>query len=235
MRYFHVAPPPVAAAAPDLLSRVRPLIQSLQQSFRRHYAPSQFLTLDESMVAFKGRSALKQYIPTKPHKWGYKIWCLASDDYLLHFEVYEGKAEHPSAHGATYDTVLRMISGYEGQQHILFSDSHFTSPSVALALQQRGIRLCGSVTRRRKGMSAIPQGEVDALSRGEWLQRQKGDMTVAVWKDQRTMWLLYSHCSPGEASSLERWSDAGARVSLGCPRAIRDYFYHSRSVTGSTI
>ena len=55
-------------------------------------------------------------------------------------------------------------------------------------------------------------------------------MTVAVWKDQRTMWLLYSHCSPGEASSLERWSDAGARVSLGCPRAIRDYFYHSRSV-----
>ena len=55
-------------------------------------------------------------------------------------------------------------------------------------------------------------------------------MTVAVWKDQRTMWVLYNHCSPLDASSLERWSDDGERVSVGCPRAIRDYFYGARSV-----
>lgn len=47
---------------------------------------------------------------------------------------------------------------------------------------------------------------------------------------QRTMWVLYNHCSPRETASLERWSDTGQRISIGCPRAIRDYFYGARSV-----
>jgi hypothetical protein len=51
-----------------------------------------------------------------------------------------------------------------------------------------------------------------------------------VWRDQKPLWVLYNHCSPGEAASLDRWSDSGHRVSVGCPRAIRDYFYGARSV-----
>jgi hypothetical protein len=34
-------------------------------------------------VFYPAASCIKQYIPSKPHKWGYKIWCLSSDDYLL--------------------------------------------------------------------------------------------------------------------------------------------------------
>ena len=162
-------------------------------------------------------------------RWGYKIYCLSSEDYLLRFEVYEGREER-SADGATYDTVMRMLAGYEGQQHILFADNWFTSPALLLALQQRGILLCGSVRRNRRGMPAIPLEEVRSLGRGEWLQRQKGDATVAVWRDQQPLWVLYNHCSPTEVASLERWNDRGQKVSIGCPRAVRDYFYHARSV-----
>jgi hypothetical protein len=230
LRYFHVAPPPPAAAAADPLSRVRALIHSLQHSFPRHYAPSRCLTLDEAMVAFKGRSPIKQYIPSKPHKWGYKIYCLASDDYLLHFEVYQGKEQHPSPLGSTYDTVLRMTSEYQQQQHILFTDSWFTSPAVLDELKRRGIHCCGSVRRNRKGMPAIADESVAALGQGQWIHRQKGDTSVAVWRDQKAMWLLYNHCSPDEAASLQRWNETGNKVSIGCPRAIRDYFYGARSV-----
>jgi hypothetical protein len=79
-------------------------------------------------------------------------------------------------------------------------------------------------------MPAIAEADIRALGRGEWIQRQKGDASVAVWRDQRAMWLLYNHCSPTETASLERWNDAGRKVSVGCPRAIRDYFYGARSV-----
>jgi len=230
LRYFHVAPPPPAAAPADPLSRVRPLIQSLQHSFPHHYAPSRCLTLDEAMVAFKGRSPIKQYIPSKPHKWGYKIYCLASDDYLLHFEVYQGKEEHPSPLGSTYDTVMRMTAEYQHQQHFLFTDNWFTSPAVLDELKRRGIRCCGSVKRNRRGMPDVTDEQVKALRRGEWLQRQHGDSTVAVWRDRKAMWLLYNHCSPDENASLQRWDDSGHKVSIGCPRAIRDYFYGARSV-----
>jgi hypothetical protein len=35
------------------------------------------------MVGFKGRSGIKQYIKNKPTKWGYKVWCIANEGYLL--------------------------------------------------------------------------------------------------------------------------------------------------------
>jgi Transposase IS4/DDE_Tnp_1-like zinc-ribbon len=229
LRFFRVTALDEGAADRDPLLHVSSLAAKLNASFAAHASSSHRLTLDEAMVAYKGRSPIKQYIPSKPHKWGYKIYCLSSDDYLLRFEIYAGKEER-SADGATYDTVMRMLAGYEGQQHVLFTDNWFTSPALLRALQQKGIRLCGSVRRNRKGMPAIPAEEVLALNRGEWLQRQKGDATVAVWRDQRCMWLLYNHCSPGEAASLDRWNDFGHKVSIGCPRAIRDYFYGARSV-----
>jgi hypothetical protein len=229
LRFFRVVAPDEDAAERDPLPHVRALAAKLNASFAAHSSPSQRLTLDEAMAAFKGRATIKQYIPSKPHKWGYKIYCLCSEDYLLRFEVYEGKEER-SAEGATYDTVMRMLQGYEDKAHILFTDNWFTSPALLLALQQRGIRLCGSVRRNRKAMPAIPEADVRALGRGEWIQRQKGDATVAVWRDQKTMWVLYNHCSPGETASLDRWNEAGRKVSIGCPRAIRDYFYGARSV-----
>jgi hypothetical protein len=230
LRFFRVVPAPVDAAPRDPIPHVRALAEKLNQSFAAHFTPTEHLTLDEAMAAYKGRSTIKQYIPSKPHKWGYKIYCLASEDYLLHFELYEGKEDDPSERGATYDTVIRMVQRYHNQQLILFTDNWFTSPTLAVALAERGIRCCGSVNRRRKGMPVVPQEDVNALNRGEWLQQQKGDMAVAVWKDQRVMWVLYNHCSPHEAASLERWSDAGNKISIGCPRAIHDYFYHARSV-----
>jgi hypothetical protein len=229
LRFFRVVAPDEAAAARDPLPHVRSLAATLNASFVAHSSPSQRLTLDEAMAAFKGRSPIKQYIPSKPHKWGYKIYCLSSDDYLLRFEVYAGKEER-SPDGATYDTVMRMLQGYEEKAHILFTDNWFTSPALLLALQQKGIRLCGSVRRNRKGMPGIPDDEVSALGRGQWTQRQKGDATVAVWRDQKVVWVLYNHCSPTETASLERWSEAGNKISIGCPRAIRDYFYGARSV-----
>jgi len=130
--------------------------------------------------------------PKKPHKWGYKIYCLSSDNYLLRFEVYEGKEER-SVDGATYDTVMRMLQGYEDKAHVLFTDNWFTSPALLLALQHKGIRCCGSVRRNRKGMPALPAEETSALRQGQWIQRQKGDTSLAVWKDQKVVWVLYNH------------------------------------------
>jgi len=230
LRYFRVAPADDGDVERDPLPHIRPLVERLNAVFAANYIPSRSLVLDETMVAFKGRSRIKQYMPMKPHKWGYKIYCLASDNYILRFEIYEGRVEEKSATGATYDTVLRMIEPYQGKEHILFADSWFSSPTLLDALKQRGIRYCGSVRSNRRGLPKISDNDIKALKRGEWLQRQKGDTALAVWKDEKVVRVLYNHCSPNEVASLDRWNDSGGRVSIGCPRAIRDYFFQSRSV-----
>ena len=46
------------------------------------------------MVPFKGRSSLKQYMPQKPVKCGFKVWCRADayNGYISQMQVYAGKA-----------------------------------------------------------------------------------------------------------------------------------------------
>ena len=76
----------------DKLYKVRPMLDILSAAFRAAHEPSQQLSVDEAMVRFKGRSSLKQYMPLKPIKRGFKIWCLcdANSGYLQEFQIYTG-------------------------------------------------------------------------------------------------------------------------------------------------
>ena len=57
------------------------------------YNPGPNITLDERLVAFRGRSPFRQYIPSKPAKYGIKIWaaCDAKTSYTSNVQVYTGK------------------------------------------------------------------------------------------------------------------------------------------------
>ena len=57
----------------DCLYKLCPLIESLNNHVKL-YNISKQVSIDESMILFKGRSSLKQYNPMKPIKRGYKLW-----------------------------------------------------------------------------------------------------------------------------------------------------------------
>jgi len=41
-------------------------------SFQWHWTPGNELVIDEDVCSLKGSSMLKQYLPAKPHKWGFE-------------------------------------------------------------------------------------------------------------------------------------------------------------------
>jgi hypothetical protein len=182
------------------------------------------------MVGFKGRHEAKQYIKSKPTRWGYKVWCLANDGYLLAFQVYEGREEVRSPEGQAHRVVIALTRPYHGVPHIVYLDNYFTSPAVLDALQRRGMRGCGTVQRRRREMPEIAAAAIDALQRGQYVSRQRGDLSLVVWRDRRPVWVLSNHCSPKETASLERSGAAGAMVAVPCPQAVRDYNFHRGEV-----
>lgn len=96
----------------DRLAKLRPLINKLNRSFQEEYLPSSYQAIDESMIAFKGRSSMKQYLPMKPIKRGYKVWCRADSKtgYLLQFEVYEGKNTSRPANQSLGEHVMHNLS-----------------------------------------------------------------------------------------------------------------------------
>ncbi|XP_023311304.1 piggyBac transposable element-derived protein 3-like [Anoplophora glabripennis] len=78
----------------DKLYKVRPLLSKLQETFMSSMKPSEFQSVDESMIRFKGRSSFRQYMPMKPIKRGYKVWVRAdSTGYKCEFQIYTGKAD----------------------------------------------------------------------------------------------------------------------------------------------
>ena len=62
----------------DPLLKVKPLLDDLQLSCSSYYVQGQKLSIDERMVAWKGRFCMKQFMEDKPVRWGFKFWVLAS-------------------------------------------------------------------------------------------------------------------------------------------------------------
>ncbi|GFS11668.1 PiggyBac transposable element-derived protein 3 [Elysia marginata] len=57
----------------DKIWKVRSWVEGFRESFTK-IAPLQNQSVDEVMVAFKGRSGLKQYLRNTPRKWGFKLY-----------------------------------------------------------------------------------------------------------------------------------------------------------------
>ena len=72
----------------DKAFKMRPVIDQLNSKFSEVLSNNSEQSSDEHMVKFKGRSGMKQYIKSKPIKWGFKFWfhCSKKSDYLLRRE-----------------------------------------------------------------------------------------------------------------------------------------------------
>ena len=80
--------------AQSKLAKVLPLLELLQTNCQQIDVFHKNLSIDESMVPYRGLHSAKQYIKGKPVKFGYKLWMLCSSDgYPYNFEIYCGKNE----------------------------------------------------------------------------------------------------------------------------------------------
>lgn len=64
----------------------------LPETYAKSYKPTEKQSIDESMIKFKVRSSLKQFIPLKPIKRDYKVWVTADvRGFVSKFVIYTGK------------------------------------------------------------------------------------------------------------------------------------------------
>ena len=58
----------------DRLHKVRPFLDLIRNRFQRVYKPGKNLSVDESLILFKGRIHFRQYIKTKRARFGIKLY-----------------------------------------------------------------------------------------------------------------------------------------------------------------
>lgn len=231
LRFLHIndneAMPQKGDPKFDKLYKVRPMISYLSNSFLSAYSPDRNLSVDESMVAFKGRTHLKQYMPLKPIKRGIKIWALAcsSTGYLLRFSVYEGKKESDEDGPLGERTVLELTKPFQGKYYCVYFDNFFTSFSLLSKLLDRKLFGCGTMRSNRKnfpGAFLVPDKD---LKQGESDTVGTSVITVDKWKDRGKKCVLVANTlrTVTDKSTVQRMTKEGVKVTVDCPRSIDDY------------
>ena len=114
------------------LLKVKPLLADLQLSCSSYYVSGQKLSIDERMVASKGRFCMKQFIEDKPVRWSFKFWVLTCPEigYTYKFEVCTAKRLTETKNGLGYDVVMNLMNGMFRQGYHLFVDNFYSSPQL---------------------------------------------------------------------------------------------------------
>ena len=109
-------------------------------------------------MKFKGRSSLKQYLPMKPTKRGFKVWVRADshNGFICNFDVYTGKEE--SAETNLGSKVVKKLSrSLVGGRYHLYFDNLFSSVSLLEDLLEDELYACATFRKDRKN---LPQAVV---------------------------------------------------------------------------
>jgi hypothetical protein len=182
------------------------------------------LAVDEVIVLFKGKVAIKQYIPKKHKRFGIKIYKLCDmTGYTYDMEVYLGKDRQRATTDmtATHATVKQMTRKIQGCGHKLYMDNYFSSPDLYRDLTKQKINCCGTVRPNRKGMPDDFRSKTLKLKRGDVRVRTSGDMTALVWKDKRDVYILTNiHDPPAEGNFCDESGNALK------PAIVADYNRH---------
>lgn len=132
----------------DKLYKIRPLLNILLANFKNAYQPYQNISIDESMISYKGRLSFIQYLPKKPHKWGLKAWVLADsrNGYTWGWQLYTGKSEGTAEHGLAHRVVMDLVndSRLEKKGYTVYVDNFYSSPALFKSLVEHGFGACGT-------------------------------------------------------------------------------------------
>lgn len=186
----------------DPLYKIRPIIDMTKDTYLHVFQPGQSLSVDETMVKFKGRLSFKQYLPSKPStKWGIKIWSLCDSEtgYLLRFSVYTGReVQQVCKDGLAERIVKNLLGGLENRGHVVYMDNFYSSVNLFLELKNRGFGACGTVRANRKNLPL----EI------KYLKKKKGDLPD-IWIEEEYKMLACSWQDTGRVNMLSTVGDAG--------------------------
>lgn len=158
----------------DKLDRIGKVFDMFVSRCQQCYSVSEFVTIAEILLAFRGNCSFRQYIiPSKPNKYGIKIFSLvdAKIFYTLNLEVYVG--EQPDGpfqvSNSAQDVVKRLCAPTRGTGRNITADNWFTSYNLVTDQPKKyNITYVGTV---RKNKRELPPNFVSVRNRERYSGR----------------------------------------------------------------
>lgn len=120
----------------DRAYKVRPLMDSINNSFKEFIPQSDEYSIDESMIKYFGRHPAKQFIRSKPIRFGFKMWTLCSSTGACHrFDLYLGASSYPKSPDGLGASVVLELSKDICQGCSIYFDNYFTGITLLQATE----------------------------------------------------------------------------------------------------
>ncbi|CAC5420393.1 unnamed protein product [Mytilus coruscus] len=202
-QYFHAndktTNPPRGIPGHDCLHHVRTILEIVNKNCIDNYKPHQNTSVDEAMIAFRGRLGFRQYLLAKPTKYGIKVWMRADSEngYCNEFDIYTGKTGDTQNHelGLTSRVVVNLTRRLENKNHIVNIDNYFTSFDLFKILKGKKIYTRGTARSNRKNFPKALHAKC-VKNPGEKKVVQRGRITAYAWKDKKVIFFLSSADDP---------------------------------------
>lgn len=172
------------------LFKIQPILDYLKEKFMSIYVPNQKISIDESLIGWKGRLAWKQYIPSKRKRFGMKIFVLCESEtgYVYNFFIYTGSSTqygnsiYPDE-PVSSRVVLELSHSLLNKGYCLYLDNYYTSPDLTDKLIRRRTDCVGTMRVNRKGIPTEIKSK--KLQKGNHIAMYRRKQMIMKWKDKR--------------------------------------------------
>ncbi|KAK0137988.1 PiggyBac transposable element-derived protein 4 [Merluccius polli] len=216
----------------DKLWKMRWFLNYITARFQALYEVDGNVSVDESMIKFKGHLAFRQYLPMKPTKWGVKVWVMSesSTGYVTNFQIYAGR-EGSTEKGLAHHVVMDLARPYYGSHLSVYMDNFYTGVSLFEEMKSHGLYACGTVRANRAG---LPKNErltkKASMGKHKFRVAQKGELTFCIWQDTKTVMVLSNHHNPTQTGTVNRRRDGANHVQVVVPTSLADYQKYMKGV-----
>ena len=175
--------------------------------FSVHLTPAREISVNEAMIAFRGR--LVFYIRGKLQPWGIKAYILSESKtgYMYNMLIYYGRETQlltSPALNHTTNIVLTLMNPLQNMGYDLYTDRFYTSPQLATELLSIGTTLTGTVMVNKRDLPAAVKYTRPKPKNGDVTTYRKGSMVVMQWTDKRTLVTLSTKHSNSMVSMQSR-------------------------------
>ena len=194
------------------------------------------------MIPYKGTRAgnLRQYIASKPDKWGFKFFVCASSDGIVHdLFPYQGRAtfdnnyiqlnekeEQMNLSSKIVISLAKTMTRHE--RSIIYADNFFTSFNLVKHLKvDYGCLYTGTARETRMGNPGLSDNAAlnkKSVDRGTSCFKSRDGIIAIKWKDTKVVCLISSATGFEPETTISRYDkNSKSYKDVSCPNIIKEY------------
>ena len=218
------------------INKVKALLDLLVPNFQESYTPSRDISVDETMVGFRGWFGAKQYMPNKPTKYGVKAFTMADSThgYILNILLYTGRDTLANASSQYRDlpqpaqVVLHVVEPYLDQGRHVFTDRYYTSIPLAQALSDRRTAFTGTAMKNRVDLPDQIRSKSFKLKDDEVLAYRTNCLLALGWRaaQKKKPVIILSSEEPAKVVTIRNRREQDVRK----PQVVHHYNQSMNSV-----